>query len=235
MAERRHPIEQMSGLPRARFDRRARLRQRRAGVAERHTASARHEVPNQIERAIQLGRERDDADAVAGGVDFGEDVAAVKIARTLVAPVAPSAPIAPVAPIAPSGLRRQPTGCAPRYSGLMKLLSRWAGSTRAPASRLTPLEAAATLLASTSRSASGAHATVVGQNAGDAELRQSLRNRGNRVAAVERVDALEPMNVDVDETGKHDMPAQIDPHLVAPVAPIAPLHPLGSRRSVRHR
>ena len=34
MAQRRHSIEQVSGVPRPRFDRRARLRQRRAGVAE---------------------------------------------------------------------------------------------------------------------------------------------------------------------------------------------------------
>ena len=82
MAERRHPIEQMRRLPRARVDRRARLRQRRARMPERHTTAARHEVRDQIERALQFGRERDDADAVAGGVDLGNDVAAMEIART---------------------------------------------------------------------------------------------------------------------------------------------------------
>ncbi len=61
---------------------------------------------------------------------------------------------------------------------------------------------------------------------GDAELRKSLRNRGNRVPTVERVETIEPMNVNVDETGKHDMPGQIDRTCrtcrIAPIAPIAP-------------
>ena len=43
----------------------------------------------------------------------------------------------------------------------------------------------------------------------DAELRQSRRNRGNRIPAVKRVDALEPVDMDVDEPGKHDVAAQI--------------------------
>ena len=44
---------------------------------------------------------------------------------------------------------------------------------------------------------------------GDAELRQAPGNRGNHIPAVKRVEALQPMNVNVDETGKHDMAAQI--------------------------
>ena len=50
--------------------------------AEGNTASVRHEASNQIERAIQFWRERDDANAVAGGFDFGEDLAAAEIPRT---------------------------------------------------------------------------------------------------------------------------------------------------------
>jgi hypothetical protein len=44
---------------------------------------------------------------------------------------------------------------------------------------------------------------------GDAKLRKPLRNRSNRIPTVERVEAIEPMNMDVDETRKHDMPPQI--------------------------
>ena len=54
------------------------------------------------------------------------------------------------------------------------------------------------------------------RNAVTPNFGKPLRNRGNRIAAIERVEALEPMNVHVDETRHHDVPAQIDTS--APVA-----------------
>ena len=54
MAERRHAVEQMRRVPRARRDRRERLVVGRAGVAERHAMPARAEPPDQVEPAVQL-------------------------------------------------------------------------------------------------------------------------------------------------------------------------------------
>ena len=61
------------------------------------------------------------------------------------------------------GLRRHASGCAPRNCGLMKLLSRWAGSTRA--ARADLVFRARRTWRSIRRSSSGAHAVVVGQKA----------------------------------------------------------------------
>jgi hypothetical protein len=81
--------------------------------------------------------------------------------RMMSSPENASVPGSCPAPLA--GLRRQCAGCAPFHAGLMKLLSRWAGSTRAePGTETT--RAAATARRNVCRSA-GAHATDVGQNA----------------------------------------------------------------------
>ena len=79
-------------------------------------------------------------------------------------------------PAPPAGLRRHPRGCAPRYSGLMKLLSRCAGSTRGRPGRAR-LPRQAHLLA--------AHAGSVVRRARDrrrAERRDAVprQPRGNR-------------------------------------------------------
>src|SRR2546429_279883 len=68
-----------------------------------------------------------------------------------------------VASNAERGLRKHSRGCAPRNSGLMKLLSRCAGRTRAE--RAWGASRASRTWSRTVRSASGAQATVVGQNA----------------------------------------------------------------------
>ena len=169
------------------------------------------EVSNQIERAVELGSERHDADVVSGAVDLRDDVAAIEI-------------MIAVAPGAPSKAAASDTtaGCAPRYSGLMKLLSRCAGSTRAPAVELARRAATAR---NTCRSASGAHATVVGQNAVTPRFARRSAIAQIAVAAVERIDAVEAMNVDVDEAREHDVAAQID-RIRAPAAPIAPGAPI---------
>ena len=105
----------------------------------------------------------------------------------------------------------------------MKLLSRWAGNTREPG--VDAVRSCATLC-STSRSASGAHATVVGQKPVTPNFGRRAAIVGNDIAAVECVEPLEPMHVHVDKTRQHDVPAEIDdsapPHLSHRVAPDAP-------------
>ena len=103
------------------------------------------------------GRDRDDADVGPRGRDFVEDLGAgegcVRRARRA------------------AGTRRHSSGCAPLNSGLMKLLSRCAGRTRAPPDARA-CRAALADRASVRRNASGAHAIVVGTERGDAVSRQ---------------------------------------------------------------
>ena len=100
------------------------------------------------------------------------------------------------------GLRRHASGCAPRNAALMKLLSRCAGNTRAApaagvwrARRTSP---------SMRPSASGAHATVVGQNA-VTPYRGSLAAiaaTGLPPSSRSSVsNAFDAVHVDVDEAG----------------------------------
>ena len=76
MADRRHAIEEMRRLPRAGANAVDRLVVGRARVSERHVMPVRDEIANQIDRAVELGRDRDDADVRARRGDFGEDVVA---------------------------------------------------------------------------------------------------------------------------------------------------------------
>ena len=87
------------------------------GMTERHAVAGRHQRPHQVESARQFRRERDNADVRPGtrrshrGCRSTKSRLRARGRRTAGA--------------------RQSAGCAPRYSGLMKLLSRCAGSTRA--------------------------------------------------------------------------------------------------------
>ena len=81
----------------------------------------------------------------------------------------------------------------------MKLLSRCAGSTRAPES-ITPRrlrDASAALRAASA----GPHATVVGQKAVTPNFGRQLRDSVGGLGSVERVDPLESVDVHVDEPG----------------------------------
>lgn len=72
--ERRHPIEEMRGLPRPGLNRREPFLVARARVPQRHATPARDQPPHQVEAAIQLGGERHDADVRRGALDLGKDV-----------------------------------------------------------------------------------------------------------------------------------------------------------------
>ena len=74
MVQRRHAVEQMRRVPRAGGDRRERLFVGRRRVAERHAVSARREPANEIETAVELGRQRHDADVGRRARDLGEHV-----------------------------------------------------------------------------------------------------------------------------------------------------------------
>ena len=62
VADRRHAIEEMRGLPRAGVDALERLLVRRAGVPERHAMAVRGERADERDRALELGRDGDDPD-----------------------------------------------------------------------------------------------------------------------------------------------------------------------------
>ena len=148
--------------------------------------------------------------------------------------VADRAPVAPVAPIAPErSFAGTPTGCAPRIVGIDEVALEMRRQHAARPSRLAPLRERARR--SSQHLAQRIRSARDGRRAkrGHAELRQTRRNRGNHIAAIERVEALEPMHVHVDETGQHDVTAQIDPRRVlAPVAPAShPLAPIAAIRS----
>ena len=74
MAERRHPVEEVRGLARAGVDRGERFFVGRTRMAQRHAMPARRQPAHQIEAAVQLRRERHDADVRRRALDLGEDV-----------------------------------------------------------------------------------------------------------------------------------------------------------------
>ena len=74
MRQRRHPIEEMRRVPRAGANACQRLLVGRAGMPERHAMAVRDEIANEVERAVELRRHRDDADVGSRGSDFVEDL-----------------------------------------------------------------------------------------------------------------------------------------------------------------
>ena len=75
VGDRRHPVEQMRGVPGAGLDRGDRRVEVRAGVPERHAVTGRDQRRDEIDAARQLGRERHDADVGPRRGDDVEDVA----------------------------------------------------------------------------------------------------------------------------------------------------------------
>ena len=101
-----------------------------------------------------------------------------------------------------SGTRRQSAGWAPRYSGLMKLLSRCAGSTRALVGGRFARSVRHLFEDAAERVGRTRHRR--GTERGDAVLRQQRRHRRDRIAVVQRVVPLDAVHVHVDEPG-HDV------------------------------
>ena len=159
-------------------------------------------MPNQVERAFQLGSEGDDAHTLTRAVDRGKDVACVKIGRIRLRAfhLRASAGQAHRAPQTPHRLRAtvlrideiafemggQHTGC-------------WCG---AAAKRGDALE---NLTQSIRRTGDRGWT-----KRGHPMLRQTLGERGDCVTAVQRVDAVDPVHVHVDEPRHHDVAPQID-------------------------
>ena len=73
MVDRRHPVEQMRRLSGPGRDGRGRLLERRRRMPQRDAMAAPGEPANQLEAAIQLRRQRDDADVGRRAFDLGED------------------------------------------------------------------------------------------------------------------------------------------------------------------
>ena len=124
VAEGRHAIEQMCRLTRAGRDRRERLVVGRRRMAERHAVAARRQPSDQVDPAVELRRERDDADVGCGALDLAKDIAAGRSPRFGCAP-SPRTPVRPAGP--PERRSRRPQaagGLRAAISGLMKLLSR---------------------------------------------------------------------------------------------------------------
>src|SRR2546427_13026545 len=74
MTKRRHAIEEMRGMLRARADRFERLIVGGRRVPERDSRNSRREPSNQFESAVQLRRDGDDADVGCGALDLAKDV-----------------------------------------------------------------------------------------------------------------------------------------------------------------
>ena len=80
MAERRHAIEEVRRVTRAGADALERLFVRRAGMSERHVMPVRGERANERQRAVELRRNRHDADVGPRRRDLGEDFVAGELA-----------------------------------------------------------------------------------------------------------------------------------------------------------
>ncbi len=76
MPEWRHAIEQVRGVPRARGNPLAGLRVGGARMPERHAVAVVGQVGDEIEDAVDLGRDGDNPDVATGGGDLIEDVGA---------------------------------------------------------------------------------------------------------------------------------------------------------------
>ena len=80
MRQRRHPVEEMRRVARAGVDGRNRLLEIRSRVTKGYAVTGANEGRHEIERARQLGRNRDDADVGTSRFDRREDVAAGELA-----------------------------------------------------------------------------------------------------------------------------------------------------------
>ena len=170
-------------------------------MAESYPASARHEMPDQIERAIQFRRQRDDGDAVARSVDFRKDVATVEPAN-----VRRRARVRRRQPQAFCGLR--PAECRIDEIALemrrQHLRARFRAGRQRVRSRAKGRHALQHLTQGIGRARDRRRT-----ERGDAEFWKTRRNRADHVAAIERVEAFEAVNMDVHESGDQDMATQI--------------------------
>ena len=145
VVERRHPIEKVRGMPGASVDPLQRLFVGGAGVPQRDRDSLCGQLADQIDGAVDLRCDGHDPDVVRRRVDFGQDLRAREVAIGLSVRWKAKA------------LER----LGPAVSGLMKLLSRCAGNTRAPPDASREARTAASIVLS----AAGAQAIDVGQKA----------------------------------------------------------------------
>ena len=144
-----------------------------------------HQFGNQVEDALDLGCDGDDADVRPGRGDRVEDLAAGERRRRA----------------RPSGVRRQTSGCAPLKIGIdeiaLEMRRQHAGGrrrARARAPRGSP--------ASMRRSVVGPAGDRRRAERGDPVPRQPRRHRPDRITVgVERVDPFDAVHVDVDEAG----------------------------------
>ena len=192
MMERRHAVEEMRGLPRARRHRRDRFLVGRARVPERHAMAARGEQPHQIQTALELGRQRDDADVGRRALDLGEDVAGGEVAVGR-----------------PGAARRQIDRTAQagrRLRAVVVRVDEVALEMRRQHARRALLRLAACpphLIEHAAQRRWSARDRCRTEG-GDTVARQSRGDRADRLARVERVEAVDAVDVDVDEAG-HDV------------------------------
>ena len=185
MAERRHPVEQMCRLPRAGVDPGERLLVGGARVTERDVMAVRRQVANQIQRAVELRRNRQDADVRPGGGN---------LRREFRRPVN-----------SPSGgcraaNRRQSTRLRALVFGVDEVAFEVRRQhPRRERGRACPARppTAASIVRKRGRGACDRRRA----KRGDAEPRKALRHRRDRVSALKRVEPVEPVHMDVDEPG----------------------------------
>ena len=78
VGHRRHPVEKMRRVPRARVNRGDRLVEVGTRMTERHAMSCADKLGHEREDLLELRRQRDDADIRASRLDDAEDVASAE-------------------------------------------------------------------------------------------------------------------------------------------------------------
>ena len=169
-------------------------------MAKRDTKPARREPVNQIDPAVDLRRDGNDADVWRAALDLAEDLRAIE--RLFPCRSRRSCLSGPTPASARRGFRRHASGCAPLYSGLMKLLSRCAGNTRAESgSGVSRARRTCSRTAANIRRRAGDGRRT---EAGHAKTRASGSRYRRPRSAVQRVEAFHAVDVHIDET-RHDV------------------------------
>ena len=153
---------------------------------------------DEIEVAVDLRGDREDADLSARRGDHRQDVRAGKVRGSGVGPAGTSE----------VGRRRHASGCAPRKSGAMKLLSRCAGSTcalPAPGSRARRADAVEQMAQLGWPARDGRRAEP-----GHPVPRQPARDLGHGIGRGEGVLPFHAVHVHVDETRHDHLAAHVD-------------------------
>ena len=81
VTERRHAVEEMGRVTRAGGNGLERLIVGRPGMSQRHAVAARQQPSDEIDSAIELWRERDDADIGRGAFDLAQQIGGGELSK----------------------------------------------------------------------------------------------------------------------------------------------------------